>query len=161
MQWAWALYPGAEWLALRLPEWMEWAWMQCCHGNWLQWWGRQRRRWHFYHDLSFSIAFSFVIPLSFPSFWQIVHYFVLLFLLPRNLPHCLSPSVLLSLHWSPDYIKHICVSSSHVRVNIFVILHQISFKNINLSVCPKTNGKLTSFMVQSQNHQLDFPLMCL
>ena len=58
VQRAWALYPGAERLALRLPDWMEWAWMQRCHGNWLQWWNRQRRRWHSKHHLSFSISFS-------------------------------------------------------------------------------------------------------
>lgn len=27
------LHPGAERLALCLPGWMEWAWMQRCHGN--------------------------------------------------------------------------------------------------------------------------------
>lgn len=162
VQWAWPLYPGAEWLALRLPDWMEWARMQRCHGNWLQRWGRQRRRWHFYRDLSFSISFSFLIPLSFPSFWQIVHYFVLLFLLLRNLPHCLSPLSLhavpglLSLQRTLDYMKHICVSCSHV------ILRQItSFKNINLSVCSKTKENLTSLFVQKQNQYFDFPLLCL
>lgn len=160
VQWAWPLYPGAEWLALRLPDWMEWAWMQCCHGNWLQWWGRQRRRWHFYHDLSFSISFSFLVPLSFQSFWQIVHYFVLLFLLLRNLTHCLSPSSLhavpvpLSLQRSPHYIKHIGVFCSHVRVDT-------SFKNINLSAKTKTNRKLTTLNFQKQNHYLDFPLLRL
>lgn len=135
VQWAWALYPGAEWLALRLPDWMEWAWMQCCHGNWLQWWGRQRRRWHFYHDLSFSISFSFLVPLSFSSLWQIVHYFVLLFLLPRNLPHCLSPlslhavPVLLSLQWSPGVliILNTFVSCSRVCVDTFL---QFSTKQV-------------------------------
>lgn len=65
------LYPGAERLALHLPGWMEWAWMQRCHGNWLQWWNRQRWRWHsnIYH---FPSLFSLLYLFSFLSLWAIV-----------------------------------------------------------------------------------------
>lgn len=59
-----ALYPGAERLALRLPGWMEWAWMQRCHGNWLQWWNRQRRRWNSTIFCHFPSLFLFLFYLS-------------------------------------------------------------------------------------------------
>lgn len=59
-----ALYPGAERLALRLPGWMEWAWMQRCHGNWLQWWNRQRRRWNSTIFCHFPSLYLFLFCLS-------------------------------------------------------------------------------------------------
>lgn len=128
VQRAWALYPGAEWLALRLPDWMEWAWMQRCHGNWLQWWSRQRRRWHFYHHLSFSISFSSPVSLLFLSIWQIVHYFVLLFLLLRNLPHGLSrrPSLLSQSCWVSSRVPTI-LNEFVCLVQVFVIRTYLKF----------------------------------
>lgn len=128
VQRAWALYPGAEWLALRLPDGMEWAWMQRCHGNWLQWWSRQRRRWHFYHHLSFSISFSSPVSLLFPSIWQIVHYFVLLFLLLRNLTHGLSrrPSLLSQSCWVSSRVPTI-LNTFVCLVQVFVIRTYLKF----------------------------------
>lgn len=83
-----------------------------------------------YHFLSASLLSSLFHS---RLFRQIVHYFVLLFLLPRNLPDCLSPSslhavpLLLRLQKRPYNIEHVCVPCSHERVDNFsVIIHQIT-----------------------------------
>ena len=140
VQRAWALYPGAERLALRLPGWMEWAWMQRCHGNWLQWWNRQRRRWHcsiIYHFLSlflFSYLFHFClsgrssIPFS---------YFSSCSSCQKTLPRPSSPSFLCVVplpespasHYYTEYVL-VCVC---MRVCVYV--------QVSMSLFPLVTAK--------------------
>lgn len=126
-----ALYPGAERLALRLPGWMEWAWMQRCHGNWLQWWNRQRRRWNSTIFCHFPSLYLFLFCLS-GRLSLLPCYFLFSFHLNKkrkNQPHCSSPSshcavpVLLRLpkspagHYYTEYVfVCVCMPLHFVRV---------------------------------------------
>lgn len=60
-------------------------------------------------------------------------------------PCCPSPAESPVESWRPDYIKHICVLLACSCRHIFVILHQTSFKNINLFACPKSPHLLWLF----------------